>query len=373
MKSTDNDGVLGAARHEPALRIAMLAPPTLTVPPDGYGGTERVVSQLSDELVRRGHEVELFCPPGSRSLATVRPVLDRPHPEAIGRSLYDADHVNRGVAMIEAAERPFDVIHDHSGYAAVPMADRIRVPMVHTMHWHLHGDYARFYNHHGHKAHLVALSEAQLGCANGRCRHGQAPFFDVAATVIPNSIDLTDWPLVTEKEDYLLFLGRLSEAKGPHRAIEVARRSGRRLVLAGRVFPEDAEFVDEEVRPHLDGERIRFVGEVGGAERQRLYARAGGFLMPIRRCEPFGLVMLEALAAGTPVIAFAEGAAAEIVQPGRNGFLVDDEEAMAEAIGQLPSLDPSACRASVEERYSIRTVADAYEALYRRVARRAAS
>ena len=348
-----------SAPHHRNLKIAMLAPPWVSVPPPGYGGIEQVVGFLSDGLVRRGHEVTLFAAPGSRSSATVREVLARDHPDEIERALYEADHVARvfdEVDRVAATGGPgFDVIHDHSGFTAVAMANRIDVPVVHTLHGPFTEETASFYQAHGRKAHLVAISRAQ---------QESAPAGVPIAGVVHNPIDVREWPFEPDKRDYLLWVGRMDETKGPHRAIAAARAAGAPLVLAGPVQPGQEEYFKEAVEPHLDDDRVRYIGEVGGEDKLRLFAEARALLMPITWDEPFGMVMVEALACGTPVIAFRSGAAPEIVQPGTNGYLVDDEEAMAEAVKALPDIDPKACRASVE-RFDVDAAAAGYERIYR--------
>ena len=346
----DRRGVPERERVKPTkdrrLRIAMLAPPWIPVPPPGYGGIEFVVALLCDALVEQGHDVELFCAPGSSSTATVRPLLDSAHPEHIERSLIEADHVARAFAGIDAAAdqgSSFDVVHDHCGYTALAMADRLATPLVHTVHGPFDHDTGPFYAVHGRKGRLVCISRSQAG---------MAPDAAGADSVVYNPIDVDSWPVGQIKDDYLLWVARMVEEKGPHRAIQVARATGRPLVLAGPVQPGHERFFATEVEPHIDGVTIRYVGEVGGARKQRLFADAYAFLMPIRWPEPFGMVIVEALAAGTPVLAFAQGAAPEIVQHGVNGFLVDDEEEMAalvdaparsipnDAAGAPPSVSP---------------------------------
>ena len=346
-----------------SLRIAMLAPPWIPVPAPGYGGVESVVSTLTEALVRRGHDVTLFCAPGSVSEATVVTLLQGSHPDEIERSLYEVDHVGQAFDRIDLAAASgdgFDVIHDHCGFTGLAMAGRIDTPLVHTLHGPFTRETAAFYGRHGHKGTLVGISRAQLAAAPPEL--GLIPS-------IPNPIDLRAWPLQQHKGDYLLWIGRMTPEKGPHRAIAAARAVDVPLVLAGVIQPGQQEFFDREVAPHLDGTRVRFVGEVGGSVKQSLFASARGLLMPIRWDEPFGMVMVEALAGGTPVIAFAEGAARELVIHGRTGFLVDDERAMADAIGHLPRIDPRACRDWVSQHCDGEAVAAAYERTYRSVAR----
>ncbi len=343
------------------LRIAMLAPPWLSVPPAGYGGVESVVSALTEALVRRGHAVTLFCAPGSVSDATVETLLDDAHPDEIERSLYEVDHVARAFEAIDDAPAGyrFDVIHDHCGFTAMAMADRIDTPIVHTLHGQFTASTAAFYLRHGHKAALVGVSRAQLE---------SAPAELGAFEVIPNPIDVSAWPLQERKGDYVLWIGRMTPEKGPQRAIAAARAAGVPLVLAGVIQPGRQSFFDREVAPHVDGDQIRFVGEVGGAEKRALFAHARGLLMPIRWEEPFGMVMVEAMACGTPVIAFPEGAARELVVEGRTGFLVEDEQAMARAIGRLPTIVARDCRSWVAAHCDVNVVAAAYERSYRLVA-----
>lgn len=348
---------------ERPLRIAMLAPPWIAIPPAGYGGVEWVVSALTEALVRRGHDVTLFCAPGSVSSARVVNPLAAAHPDEIERSLYEADHVARAFASIEApGGPPFDVIHDHCGFTALAMADRVAAPLVHTLHGPFTRSTAAFYERHGHKGALVGISRAQLE---------SGPAVLTPAAVIPNPIDVTSWPMRRDKDDYLLWVGRMTEEKGPHRAIAAARAAGVRIVLAGVIQPGQQAFFDRAVLPHVDGDRVRFIGEIGGALKHATFAGARGLLMPIRWQEPFGMVMVEALACGTPVIAFAEGAAREIVVDGRTGILVDDEEAMGAAVARLADIDAHACRAWVAEHCDVDVVTAAYEEIYRAAARRA--
>jgi glycosyltransferase involved in cell wall biosynthesis len=336
----------------------MLAPPWFPVPPPGYGGIEAVVALLCDELTARGHQVTLFAAPESRSPANVHVVLDATHPDAIGSALHESDHVACAWDEIDrAAElgRPFDVVHDHCGFTGLAMATRMSVPVVHTLHGAFTDDTARFYMRHGHKCRLVAISETQLALAP----RGATP-----VAVVPNPIVVEDWPLVTDKHDYLLWMGRVDPVKGAHHAIAAARRSGRRLVLAGPVQCGQDAYFRERLEPHIDGENVVFAGEVGGARRKQLFARAKALLMPIRWAEPFGMVMVEALACGTPVITFPEGAASEIVIDGENGYHVDDEREMAAAIERVDEIDPLRCRSSVQARYDVSTVAARYETVY---------
>jgi glycosyltransferase involved in cell wall biosynthesis len=359
----------GAVEREPGarrLRIAVLAPPWIAIPPPGYGGIEEVVALLADALVERGHDVELFCAPGSTSKATVRPLLERAHPESIGRALFEADHVARAFEAFDKVAREggsFEVVHDHSGFTALAMADRLGTPLVHTLHMAFNDETNPFYASHGSKGNLVAISHAQARSA--------AQGIPIAA-VAHNPIDVESWPVGHHKQEWLLWIGRFAPEKGPQRAIRVAREAQRPLVLAGVVQPGHERFFADEIQPHIDGTSVRFVGEVGGARKQRLFADAFAFLMPIRWPEPFGMVMVEALAAGTPVLAFREGAAPEIVENGATGFLVRDEHEMAAAVEKAGGLDPVRCRQGAE-RFAPDRVAAHYEIAFHRAIDHAAA
>jgi glycosyltransferase involved in cell wall biosynthesis len=215
----------------------------------------------------------------------------------------------------------------------------------------------RFYQRHGHKARLVAISRSQVA---------SAPAGVKVVDVVPNPIVVDRWPLVLDKQEYLLWVGRMDPVKGAHRALEAARLAGRSLVLAGPVQTGQEEYFRELVEPHIDGRRVRYVGEVGGTAIWELFANAAALLMPVCWREPFGMVMVEALACGTPVIAFPKGAAAEIVIDGENGMLVADEAEMAGAVERLASIEPERCRASVAERYDVSVTVEGYERVYRR-------
>jgi glycosyltransferase involved in cell wall biosynthesis len=345
---------------ERPLHIAMLAPPWISVPSSGYGGVESVVSTLTEALVRSGHDVTLFCAPGSASNATVVPLLETSHPDDIERALFEVDHVARAFDQIDSAAQTdrFDVIHDHCGFTGLALANRIETPLVHTLHGPFTRDTAAFYAHHGHKGTLVGISQAQMA---------SAPSGMQSLDPIPNPIDLRAWPLQERKGDHLLWIGRIRPEKGPQRAIAAARAVDVPLVLAGVIQPGQQAFFDSEIAPHIDGDRVRFVGEVGGSAKQALFAHARGLLMPIRWDEPFGMVVVEALACGTPVIAFPEGAVPELIVEGKTGFLVKDERSMSAAIGQLSRIEPRDCRDWVAQHCDGDVVAAAYESIYRSV------
>ena len=348
----------------PHRRIAMLAPPWIPVPAPAYGGIEEVIRLLSAGLVAHGHEVTLFAPPTSTSDAEVEAVLEEPHPDEIERARWEVDHVARAFEALDAAAargRRFDVVHDHTGYAALAFADRIDTPLVHTLHGPFDRSNREFYARHGRKAWIVAISRSQ---------RDEAPPEMGGATVVYNPLEFPDWELGTTPDDFVLFLGRMSPVKGPHRAIAAAREAGVPLRLAGPVQPGQEEFFATEVEPHIDDDAVRYVGEVGADDKQDVYRAARALLMPIRWAEPFGLVMIEAMACGTPVIAYPEGSVPEIVVEGVSGFLVNDEHEMAEAIGRLDELDRNSVRAAAQERFAVGRCVEGHERVYDRAAER---
>jgi glycosyltransferase involved in cell wall biosynthesis len=341
------------------VRIAMLAPPWIPVPAPAYGGIEEVVRLLCDGLTANGHHVTLFAPPGSDSSAEVVHVLEETHADDIQKAQFEADHVARAFGAIDAARERgerYDVIHDHVGHTALAMADRLSVPLVHTLHGPFTEAARRFYASHGRKACIVAISRAQLA---------DAPEEMGGGAVVHNPIDCSEWPFSEEKDDYLLWIGRMSPDKGPQRAIAAARAAGAPLVLAGPVQPGQEEFFAAEIEPQLGRDGIEYVGEADAERKRDLYRHARALLMPIRWPEPFGLVMVESLACGTPVIAFPEGSAPEVVEDGVTGFVVDDEDAMAHAIGRVGEIDPAACRESCARRFGVPAVVRGYERVYR--------
>ena len=336
----------------------MLAPPWIPVPAPAYGGIEEVIRLLSDGLVERGHEVTLFAPPGSRSPAAVREVLDEPHPDEIEHSRWEIDHVARVFGEIDRAGEnggAYDVIHDHTGYAGLAMADRIATRVVHTLHGPFDEVTSAFYAAHGHKAKIVAISRAQLDDAPPNIRD---------AAVVYNPLRFEEWELHETPGDHVLFMGRMAPVKGPHRAIAAAREAGVPLAIAGPVQPGQEEFFASEVEPHFDDDQVRYVGEIGTDGKPEAYGAARALLMPIRWAEPFGMVMTEAMACGTPVIAFAEGSAPELIEDGVNGFVVRDEHEMAQAIARLGEIDRARCRAYAHERFGVEAAVDGYERVY---------
>jgi glycosyltransferase involved in cell wall biosynthesis len=334
------------------LRIGLIAPPWVVVPPLIYGGTELVIDQLARGLVAAGCEVVLFTTGDSTC-----PVPRRWHyPEALG-TLGDLALEQGHVEQAYRELIDVDLIHDHTLSGPLWTARPETPPVVTTMHGQLGTDIRARYADAASRVSIIAISHAQ---------RRSAPEIPVVA-VIHHGIDVASMPLGRGDGGYVLFLGRMSADKGVHRAIRTARAAGRPIIVAAKMWEEKEHRYFAEVVQPLLGPDAAYVGEVGGAQKMDLLAGAEALLNPIRWPEPFGLVMIEALACGTPVLTFAEGAAPEIVEHGRTGFLCRDEDDMVNRIGQIGELDRSACRASVAARFSTsRMVAD-HLALYRRL------
>ena len=340
------------------MRIAEIAPPWTEVPPPSYGGVELIVSQLADGLASRGHDVTLFASGGSRTLGDLVSPLPEPPPlEDLGDVWDDAYHSLRSHLAADGAE----VVHDHStavGSALAALAGQ-DAAVVHTVHGELHDRARRHYRLIHESVHLVAISEAQ---------RRQAPELRWAG-VVHNAVDAQAHPEGTSKEDFVLFVGRTSPDKGPEIAVDVARRAGLPLVMVvKRAAPDERDHWDRHVAPLLNGD-VEVLEDVSQEKKTDLFGRARATLFPIRWEEPFGLVMIESMACGTPVLAFPRGAAPEVICDGVSGFLCRDADEMVRSLGRLDELAPERCRAWVKERFSTDSMVAGYERLFRSLVR----
>ena len=355
------------------MRIAMLAPINWPLPPAGYGPWELVASNLTEALVTLGHEVTLFAAGGTRTTATL--VATTPHaletwPEAERNRPREFDpesgllegppdarvleQLHIAMCMERAATGEFDVVHSHLHVHALVFGRLVDCPIVTTLHgsaWNrATHPILRAYRHMP----FVSLSDAERMFL---------PELNYVATV-PNGIRLDAFPIRTAKEDFLLFAGRLAPEKGPDTAIEVARRAGRRLVIAGMVEPQHEGFFEAHIKPHLDNGLVEFVGLLRQRDLVPYLQKAAAILFLGRWHEPFGLSAVEAQACGTPLIASRRGALPEIIVEGRTGFVVDSVDEAVEAVTKLDTIHPAACRANVESRFSDEAMARGYEHVY---------
>jgi glycosyltransferase involved in cell wall biosynthesis len=336
------------------MKILEIAPPWFAVPPAGYGGIEWVVALLADRLAERGHDVTLFASAGSKTKAKLETVFDPPPGGPnLGKIYYDLVHA------VSAYKRghEFDLIHDHSGIVGPAIGSFYDKPVVHTLHGPWTEEAKDIYRLLVPPLNVVAISNAQRDLFTE---------INYAGTVY-NGVALELHPFRKEKEEFLLFLGRVNKEKGPEIAVEVAKRSGLKLVMAVKMSEEfEQVYWRENVEPRLTGKE-EIIGEITIQEKADLLGRAKGVLFPIQWPEPFGLVMAEANACGTPVISFANGAAPEVIADGVTGFLINSIDEMVEAVGRLDDIDPAACRAHVEEKFSAESMTAGYEEVFENV------
>jgi glycosyltransferase involved in cell wall biosynthesis len=343
------------------MRVAQVAPLYERVPPVLYGGTERVVSYLTEELVRRGHEVTLFASGDSQTtarLVAAVPTALRLASAAAPQAEAATAHVVELGQLLERASQ-FDLIHCHVDYPALWMGRAVPTPVLHTLHGRLDLPALRPVFAHFTDAHLVSISDAQ-----------RAPLADLAlrwAGTVQHGLPLDRYPYSPAGGEYLAFLGRISPEKRLDLAIAVAQRVGLPLRIAAKVDPADRAYFEREIRPLLGDPRIEFIGEIGDAEKPAFLGGARALLFPIDWPEPFGLVMVEAMACGTPVIARPCGSVPEVMAEGRTGFVVTTVDEMVDAVKRIDIIDRAECRRWVEERFSIEHMADRYEQVYARL------
>ncbi len=361
-------------RTSPAkLRIAMLAPVNWPVPPDGYGPWEQVASNLTESLVALGHDITLFAAAGSKTSAHLVETVpyplsmwpqdevnsprrfDRQKGLLVGPPQFDQLELQHIAICMEAARSgQFDIVQSHLHVHALVFSNLIDCPLVSSLHgaaWveAAHPTFDRYRDKP-----FVSLSNAERTLK---------PDLNYVGTVY-NGIPLDDFPLCRDKDDYLLFAGRLSPEKGAAEAVEIARLAGRPLRMAGMVEAQYQEYFDTRVKPYIDGKNVSYLGLLSQREVAQQYRRAAAVLFPISWCEPCSMVGIEAQASGTAIIGTHFGYLPELVCEGKTGFLVDTVEAAAEAVGKLDRIDPSACRDNIERRFSLPVMAAGYQDIY---------
>jgi glycosyltransferase involved in cell wall biosynthesis len=351
-----SDGILfSPGRKEMSMKIAQVSPLYESVPPRTYGGTERVVSYLTEELVAQGHEVTLFASGDSVTAAH----LIAPRKRAL-RSDNVFDPLTHHYVMLEEVfERAsrFDIIHFHTDYLHFPLARRYPVPHLTTLHGRLDlPDLMPLYKKFSEMP-VVSISDAQ------RDPLPRANWQETVYHGLP--LDLYDCG--ENPQDYLAFIGRISPEKRLDRAIEIAARSSMRLKIAAKTDAADRAYMEAVIKPILSKSSAEFIGEIGDREKKGFLANAYALLFPIDWPEPFGLVILEAMACGTPIIAFRRGSVPELVQEGVTGYIVEDIEGALQALGKIQDFDRRRCRQVFEERFSAARMAQDYLAVYRRV------
>jgi glycosyltransferase involved in cell wall biosynthesis len=348
------------------MKIAQIAPIIESVPPKMYGGTERVISALTEELVKRGHQVTLFASGDSLTRARLSSVYPISLREANVENLYGHNIwslLNVGLAYQE--QEKFDIIHDHNSQnnpVSLPLANLVKTPVVMTLHGPLtHGYYKSFEFYK--KPYLVTISKKQAV---------PAPYLNYIGNVY-HGLSMNHYPFSREDNGYLLFVGRIRiengvEVKGLHHAISVAKRIGMPLLIAAKIdsAPEDKAYFQHVIKPQLS-KQIIWIGEVDELERNRLMHKAYCLLHTVNFAEPFGLTLIEAMASGCPVVAFNKGSIPEVILNSKTGYVVEDEDEMVEAIKKIRAIDRFFCRLYALEHFSAGRMADDYEKIYTKV------
>ncbi len=338
------------------MRIAQIAPLAERVPPKKYGGTERIVHTLTEELVARGHDVTLFASGDSvtnAKLESLYPVsLREAHAkDPYGSSLYLLSQIGRAYTM----QNEFDIIHDHTAPLSLPTANIATTPVVMTLHGAFNAENRVIFRELQRPA-FVGISQAQIR-ALPSVRY---------AGVIYNGLNMESFPFSETHDGYLLFVGRISLQKGTHHAIEVAQYLHMPLIIAAKLDLGDLSYFNTFVEPKLGG-IIRWIGEVSEEERNNLMAHAAALLHPVTWREPFGLVLIESMACGTPVIAFNKGSIPELIVHGKTGFVVNDTEEMIEAVVRIGDIDRKTCRNHALVQFNEKKMTDEYEMLYEKL------
>jgi len=333
------------------MKIALLSPIAWRTPPVAYGPWEQVVSLLAEGLVERGLDVTLFATADSQTRARLHAVCPKPYEEdkSINPKVWECLHISE---LFEHADE-FDIIHNHFDFLPLTWTRLIGTPVVSTIHGFSSPDILPVYEKYNGEVHYISISDAD-----------RSPAIDYAATVY-HGIDLTGFTFRETPADYLLFFGRMHPDKGASDAIKIARAAHLSLIMAGPV--QDKTYFSTQVEPHIDGVQVKYVGCVGPRERDRLLGGARALLHPIAFAEPFGLSVVEALACGTPTIAFAKGSMPELIRHGETGFLVHNVEEAVCAVAQLGDVSRRACRREAEARFSTARMVDNYIRVYERI------
>jgi glycosyltransferase involved in cell wall biosynthesis len=333
------------------MRIAMLAPIAWRTPPRHYGPWESVVSVLTEGLVAQGYDVTLFATGDSLTSATLRAVCPQGYEEdaSIIAKVWEALHI---ASLFENADQ-FDIIHNHFDFLPLTYAGLTKTPVVTTIHGFSSPGILPVYKKYNGRVSYVSISQAD-----------RAPELDYIQTIY-HGIDLRQFDFKSKSADYLLFFGRFHPDKGAKEAIEIAKACQKKLIMAGIV--QDQAYFQRHIHPQIDDRQIIYKGSVGPVERNNLLGNAAALLHPINFEEPFGLSVVESMACGTPVIAFKRGSMPELIEDGKNGFLVSNTQAAIQQVGRLSTISRSACRRTVEDRFTVARMVEQYGDVYKRI------
>ena len=336
------------------MRIAQIAPLWIPVPPYTYGGTELVISWLCDELVRRGHEVTLFATEDSKTQAKLIPIwknslwqakLKTPH--AVFSLLYE---------KLISLQDQFDIIHDHCEFYTTPYSKFLKPKIVTTLHHPLTEETIILYKKFP-DINFVAVSKNQ---------RKSGPGINIVKTIY-HGLPIEKYEFNPEPKNYLLWLSKIMPEKGIAKAIDIAKLSGENLIISGNIPPEYGDYFDFRIKPLIDGKKIQFVGASNFSKKVELLKNAKAFLFPVRRPEPFGLVVIEAMACGVPVIAFKGGSLPELIEDGKTGFLVNNIEEARQALKKLNRISREYCREYVKKNFNLKRMVNRYEKLYKKI------
>ncbi|HEY6199831.1 MAG TPA: glycosyltransferase family 4 protein [Candidatus Binatia bacterium] len=341
------------------MNIAQITSVYLPVPPRTHGGTERIVCYLCRELPRRGHKVELFASGDSKVDCPVHAVLPVASLDDPQSTIYlEKEFETRNTYNLYRQADRFDIVHAHWPTLAAYFSAWTKTPTLMT-YAYIEKDLHEYYRRTFPNCFPVCISRAQARMLG-----------DETLPVVYNGVDLDAIPFSAAPEDFFLVVGRMTPGKGIAEAIRIAKRAGVRLVIVGGVtkhLPWSEEYFLKEVKPYIDGERVLHIENLPYDELMRWMGRAKGFLFPLQWEEPFGMVVAEAMAAGTPALAYPRGSMPELIADGATGFLPPDEDAMIEAVRSAGKIDRRRCRRSIEERFSVERMIDGYEAVYRNI------
>ncbi len=342
------------------VRIAQITSVYIPVPPPTHGGTELIVSLLSEELVRRGHDLHLYASGDSRTAGTLHAVLDQATLDLPDMTLYiEKEFEARNAFELYRNAAGYDVAHAHWPVLAPYFASFTSTPTLITYHY-IEQELHDYYRREIPNLRPVCVSRKQAELLG-----------ESSLPVVYNGLDMARIPFNQSPDDYLVLVARMTPSKGVAEAIRIAAAAGERLTIIGpvsRYLPWSRAFYDEQVAPHVDGDRVVHIAEAPNDRTLDIVSRAKAFLFPLQWDEPFGLAMVEAMACGTPVVAYARGAVPELVSDGASGLIVESEDEAARALAAAAALDRRAVRAHVEERFTYQRMTDDYEALYRQLA-----
>lgn len=338
------------------MRIAQISPIIERVPPLKYGGTERVVYELTEGLVKKGHQVTLFASGDSLTSAKLISVYPKPLRGAGFEDLYGSNiYSMMNVGLAYNLQTDFDIIHDHNGYLSLPTANISKTPVAMTYHGHFSSEVVKIFQTLN-TPYIVSISEAQTQNITGVNLIGN----------VYNGLSMEDYPFSSEHGDYLLYVGRLSKEKGVHHAIKVAQILKRQLIIAAKLDSNDKRYFKECIEPELSDD-IRWIGEVDVKERNDLMSKAFCFLHPVIFDEPFGLTLIEAMACGCPVIAFNKGSIPEIIENEKTGYVVAGVTEMIQAVKKIDLIDRANCRVHALSKFNAKNMVDNYEKIYEKI------